>query len=131
MLRSRLHRRVAPTCDLATDADIVSKDATRARMNGMQPPCSVADTKASPAHKGDMMYLGKSDPSSLLHMRISTAACVSLVVKGLGLTGSVWLHAVSLHYGDTRNTVIVVGAGIAGLSAAASLHKVTYQRLLL
>ncbi|CAL8465230.1 g4765 [Coccomyxa elongata] len=31
---------------------------------------------------------------------------------------------VSLRYGDTQNVVIVVGAGIAGLSAAASLHKV-------
>ncbi len=33
-------------------------------------------------------------------------------------------HAVTARFGETQNAVIVVGAGIAGLSAAASLHKV-------
>lgn len=33
-------------------------------------------------------------------------------------------HAVIARFGKTENAVVVVGAGIAGLSAAASLHKV-------
>ncbi|BDA50264.1 Monooxygenase 2 [Coccomyxa sp. Obi] len=80
MSRSRPHRHAAPTCD--STIHNVSKDATKAKRDGMQPPCSVTNGKDSPAHK------------------------------------------VSLRFGDTKNTVIVVGAGIAGLSAAASLHKV-------
>ena len=37
----------------------------------------------------------------------------------------------SARFGDTENSVIIVGAGIAGLSAAASQHKVTMSLALL
>lgn len=53
MSHSRLQRRVAPACDLGTDPDNVSKGATKANLNGMQPPCSVDSGKAFPAHEGE------------------------------------------------------------------------------
>lgn len=47
------------------------------------------------------------------------------------LTGAVWgdrfvcLSAGAKEFGQTEGAVIVIGSGIAGLSTAASLHKVS------
>lgn len=47
----------------------------------------------------------------------------SLCVNASRLMFMQW-HAVSARFGCTEDAVIIVGAGIAGLSAAAALHKV-------